>query len=82
MKPNANKPKVPESKRVVKPNTNNNLKSPSLAKAENKASLLPDDLSQTESQNQLTQDGPDEVGEKKRTPFQQFLNSLWGPIRG
>ena len=82
MKTNANKLKVPESKRGVKPDANNNLKSLPLTKTENKAPLIPGKLSQAESQNQLTQDWPNEVGEKKRTPFQQFLNNLWGPIRG
>jgi hypothetical protein len=82
MKPNTNKPKDPELKPRSDPNAKNNLILQPLTKAENKTSLLSDNLSQAELQNQLTQDGPNEIGGKKSTPFQKFLNNLWGPIRG
>jgi magnesium-transporting ATPase (P-type) len=81
-KPNTNKHNNPELKPRSDPNAKNNLKLLSLTKADDKAFSLPDGLRQTESQNQLTQDGPNEIGRKKSTPFQKFLNNLWGPIHG
>jgi H+-transporting ATPase len=77
-KSNADQPKAPESNPGSKPN----LKLPAPPEAESKADASPHGLSQAAEQNQLTEDGPNESEGKKTNPFQKFLNSVWGPIRG
>ena len=74
MKPNADQHKAHESKP--------NVTLTAQPEAESKAGASPHGLSQAEEQNQLTEDGPNESEGKKTTPFQKFLNSVWGPIRG
>jgi H+-transporting ATPase len=40
----------------------------------------PDGLSQAEAQKRLAQYGPNEISEKERNPFLEFIAHFWGPI--
>ncbi len=40
----------------------------------------PEGLSQAEAQKRLTQYGPNEIEDKKTSPFLKFLTYFWGPI--
>jgi H+-transporting ATPase len=80
MEPNADPSKAPESKPGSKPNGKDDLKSLPLPELEKKLGSSPDGLSQTEAQKRLTQYGPNEIQEKKTSPFLKFLTYFWGPI--
>ena len=51
-----------------------------LPEVEKKLGSSPDGLTQAEAQKRLTQYGPNEIEEKKTSPFLQFLTYFWGPI--
>ena len=80
MKPNADEPRVPESKSGPKPNAKDDLKSLPMPELQAKLGSSPDGLSQAEAQKRLTQYGPNEIQEKKTNPFLKFLTYFWGPI--
>jgi len=56
------------------------LNSLPLPEVEKKLGSSPDGLTQAEAQKRLTQYGPNEIEEKKTSPFLQFLTYFWGPI--
>jgi H+-transporting ATPase len=56
------------------------LKSLPLPELQAKLGTSPDGLSQAEAQKRLTQYGPNEIEEKKTSPFLKFLTYFWGPI--
>ena len=76
MKPNAEQPKVPESKPEVK----DELKSLPMPELEKQLESSPDGLSQAEAVKRLTQYGPNEIEERKTNAFLKFLSYFWGPI--
>ena len=80
MKPNADQPKVPESKPGSKSDAKDDLKSLPLPELEKQLGSSPDGLSQAEAQKRLTQYGPNEIEEKETNPFLKFLSYFWGPI--
>jgi len=65
MKPNADEPRVPESKSGSKPNAKDDLKSLLMPELQAKLGSSPDGLSQAEAQKRLTQYGPNEIQERK-----------------
>jgi H+-transporting ATPase len=56
------------------------LKSLPLLELQAKLGSSPDGLSQAEAQKRLAQYGPNEIEEKKTSPFLKFLTYFWGPI--
>ncbi len=80
MKPHANKPKAPESKPGVKPDSQDDLKSLPMPDVEKKLGSSPEGLTQAEAQKRLTQYGPNEIKEEKTNPLLKFLTYFWGPI--
>ncbi|MEN8690071.1 MAG: cation-transporting P-type ATPase, partial [Desulfobacterales bacterium] len=80
MEANADRPEAPESKPGSKPDAKDDLKTLPLPELEQKLGSSPDGLSQAEAQKRLTQYGPNEIEEKKTTPFLKFLTYFWGPI--
>ena len=76
MKPDADKPKAPESK----PSAKDDLKSLPMTELQVKLGSSPEGLSQTEAQKRLAQYGSNEIQEKKTNPFLKFLAYFWGPI--
>jgi hypothetical protein len=77
-KTNADQTNAPQSNPGSKPNE----PLPATPQAKSKAAASLHGLSQTEEQNQLTGDGHNKNEGKKSNPFQEVLNSEWGPIRG
>jgi H+-transporting ATPase len=61
-------------------NAKDDLKSLSLVEVEKELGSSPDGLSQAEAQKRLAQYGPNEIEEKKTSPFLKFLTYFWGPI--
>ena len=80
MKPDADRPKAPESKPGSKHDRKDDLKSLPLPEVEKALGSSPDGLSQAEAQRRLAQYGPNEITEKKTNPFLKFLTYFWGPI--
>ncbi|OGO63502.1 MAG: hypothetical protein A2030_10710 [Chloroflexi bacterium RBG_19FT_COMBO_50_10] len=70
---NANKPEV-------KTEAKEDFKSLPIPELQVKLGLSPDGLSQAEAQKRLTQDGLNEIEEKKTNSFLKFLTYFWGPI--
>ena len=60
----------------------NHLKSQSRQNSKNKFTVSQGNLNQSEELNQLNEEGPNEIDEKKNLQFRKFLNNLWGPVRG
>jgi H+-transporting ATPase len=80
MEPNAAKRKTPESKPGSAADAKDDLKSLPMPELQAKLGSSPDGLSQAEAQKRLTQYGPNEIEEKKTSPFLKFLTYFWGPI--
>jgi H+-transporting ATPase len=80
MTPNADHPKVPESKPGPKANAQDDLKSLPIRELQAKLGSSADGLSQAEAQKRLSQYGPNEIEEKTINPFLKFLTYFWGPI--
>jgi H+-transporting ATPase len=78
--PNADHPKVPESKPGPKANAQDDLKSLPIRELQAKLGSSADGLSQAEAQKRLSQYGPNEIEEKTINPFLKFLTYFWGPI--
>ena len=56
------------------------LQTLALAEVEKRLDCSPDGLTQTEAAKRLTQDGPNEITEKKTNALLKFLTYFWGPI--
>ena len=91
MKPNADQPKVseskpgpqpksPESKSGSKPDAKDDLKTLPMPEVEKKLGSSAKGLSQAEAEKRLAQYGPNEIEEKKDNLFLKFLSYFWGPI--
>jgi H+-transporting ATPase len=76
----AEQPDAPESKPGSKPDVKDDLRSLPMLELQAKLRSSPDGLSQAEAQKRLTQYGPNEIEEKKTSPFLKFLTYFWGPI--
>jgi H+-transporting ATPase len=76
MELNADQPKASESK----PNAKEDFKSLPMPELQVKLRSSPDGLSQGEAQKRLAQYGPNEIEEKRTSPFLKFLTYFWGPI--
>jgi H+-transporting ATPase len=72
----ARQPKAPESKPVAQ----DNLQTLPLAEVEKELGSSADGLTQAEAQRRLTQNGPNEIAEKKTNEILKFLSYFWGPI--
>ncbi len=80
MKFNTDHPKAPESNPGSKPNAKDDPKALPMPELQAKLGSSPDGLSQVEAQKRLVQYGPNEIEEKKTSPFLKFLTYFWGPI--
>jgi H+-transporting ATPase len=80
MKPDAGQSRTPEAKPGSPRDAKDDLKSIPLAELEKKLGSSPDGLTQAEAQKRLTQYGPNEIEERKSSPFLKFLTYFWGPI--
>jgi len=80
MNASADQPKAPESKLGAKPTAKDDLKSLPMTELQAQLGSSPDGLSQAEAQKRLTQYGPNEIEEKRTSPFLKFLTYFWGPI--
>jgi H+-transporting ATPase len=76
MRPNNGQSKVPE----VKAKTKDDMKSLSITELQTKLGSSPNGLTQAEAQKRLTENGPNEIEERKTNPFLKFLTYFWGPI--
>ncbi len=74
------KPKSPEVKSGSESGSKDDLKTLPLPEVEKRLGSSPKGLSQAEAQKRLTQYGPNEIAEKKTSPFLKFLTYFWGPI--
>jgi H+-transporting ATPase len=63
-----------------KPEAKNDLKTLPLAEVAKRLESSPEGLTQTEASKRLTEDGPNELPEKKTNPLLKFLSYFWGPI--
>jgi len=70
----------PEPKTESKPDAEDDLKSLPVPELQAKLGSSPEGLSQAEAQKRLNQYGPNEIEEKKTSPFLKFLTYFWGPI--
>ena len=88
MKPNNDKPKIPDSKpgakanakSGAKPDTKDDLKTLPMPEVEKKLASSPDGLTQAEAEKRLSQYGPNEIKEERTNPLLKFLTYFWGPI--
>ena len=80
LKLNADQPEPSVSRRGLKPDVKDDLKTLPLAEVEKKLGSSPNGLSQTEAAKRLSQYGPNEIVEKKTNELLKFLSYFWGPI--
>ena len=80
MAPNADQPKVPQSKPGSMPDATDDLKTLPLVEVEKRLGSSPEGLSQSEAQKRLIQYGPNEIAEETTNEFLKFLSYFWGPI--
>ncbi len=71
---------VPDSTSRSKAGANGDLKSLPLPEVEKRLGSSPAGLTQVEAQKRLSQYGPNEIEEKKASPFLRLLTYFWGPI--
>jgi len=76
--PNAKEPSESDAK--AKPGAKDELKTLPLAEVEKRLEYSPDGLTGAEAAKRLTDDGPNELPEKKTNPLLKFLSYFWGPI--
>jgi H+-transporting ATPase len=76
IKPVADRSKAPKSQ----PDAKDDLKTLPLAEVQKKLGSSPDGLKQAEAKKRLTENGPNEIKEKKTNPLLKFLSYFWGPI--
>jgi H+-transporting ATPase len=72
-------PKAPHAPKS-KQETNQALKSMSMADLQAKLGSSPDGLTEAEAQKRLVQYGPNALEEKKTNEILKFLSYFWGPI--
>jgi H+-transporting ATPase len=72
-------PKAPKAPKA-QPDAKDDLKSLPLPEVQKRLKSSPDGLQQTEAKKRLTENGPNEIKEKKTNPLLKFLGYFWGPI--
>ncbi len=70
----------PAAKPSAKPVAKDDLRAIPLPEVEKRLRSSPDGLSQAEAETRLARYGPNEIEEKKASPFLTFLTYFWGPI--
>jgi H+-transporting ATPase len=80
MKPHADRPEPRKSDTGSKPVGKSDLQTLPLAEVEKELGSSPAGLTQTDAQKRLTQNGPNEIAEKKTNEILKFLSYFWGPI--
>ncbi len=79
-------PKTPDAKGQStpdakgEPNAEGDLKTLPLAEVEKQLDSSPDGLTGAEASKRLTENGPNELPDKKTNPLLKFLSYFWGPI--
>jgi len=79
MKPSVDRPKAPKASKS-QPDTKDDLKSLPLPEVQKRLKSSPDGLQKAEAKKRLTENGPNEIEEKKTNPLLKFLSYFWGPI--
>ncbi len=79
MKPSTDRPKDPKDPKA-QPDAKDDLKSLPLPEVQKRLESSPDGLRQAEAKKRLTENGPNEIEEKKTNPLLKFLSYFWGPI--
>jgi len=79
MKPSTKAPKAPKDPKT-QPDAKDDLKTLPLPEVQKRLKSSPDGLSQAEAKKRLTENGPNEIEEKKTNPLLKFLSYFWGPI--
>ena len=70
----------PGARPAAKPVAKDDLRAIPLSEVEKRLGSSPDGLTQAEANARLAQYGPNEIEEKKASPFLKFLTYFWGPI--
>ena len=76
MKPSVDRPEAPK----VQPDAKDDLKTLPLPEVQKRLESSPEGLQQVEAKKRLTENGPNEIAEKKTNPLLKFLSYFWGPI--
>ena len=76
MKSSTDRSKAPKAQ----PDAKDDLKTLPLPEVQKRLESSPDGLRQAEAKKRLTENGPNEIEEKKTNPLLKFLSYFWGPI--
>ena len=76
----ADQPKTRVPRPEAKSDAKDELQSLPMPELQERLGSSPDGLSQAEAQKRLLKYGPNEIAEKKVSPFLKFLTHFWGPI--
>ncbi len=79
MKPSTKAPKAPKDPKT-QPDAKDDLKTLPLPEVQKRLKSSPDGLQKAEAKKRLTENGPNEIEEKKTNPLLKFLSYFWGPI--
>ncbi|PSB53443.1 plasma-membrane proton-efflux P-type ATPase [filamentous cyanobacterium Phorm 6] len=79
MKPSTKALKAPKDPKA-QPDAKDDLKTLPLPEVQKRLESSPDGLRQAEAKKRLTENGPNEIEEKKTNPLLKFLSYFWGPI--
>ena len=79
MKPSVDRPKASKDPKA-QPDAKDDLKTLPLLEVQKRLESSPDGLRQAEAKKRLTENGPNEIEEKKTNPLLKFLSYFWGPI--
>ncbi|MEG5058566.1 plasma-membrane proton-efflux P-type ATPase [Microcoleus sp. A2-C5] len=79
MKPSTKAPKAPKDPKS-QPDAKDDLKTLPLPEVQKRLKSSPDGLQKAEAKKRLTENGPNEIEEKKTNPLLKFLSYFWGPI--
>ncbi len=79
MKPSVDRPKAPKDPKS-QPDAKDDLKTLPLPEVQKRLKSSPHGLQKAEAKKRLTENGPNEIKEKKTNPLLKFLSYFWGPI--
>jgi H+-transporting ATPase len=79
MKSSTNSAKAPKAPKA-QPDAKDDLKTLPLPEVQKRLESSPEGLRQVEAKKRLTENGPNEIEEKKTNPLLKFLSYFWGPI--
>jgi H+-transporting ATPase len=74
------KPRIDAAKSKPQPAAKDDLKTLPISEVQRQLDSSPNGLSQAQASKRLSQDGPNEISEKKANAFLKFLTYFWGPI--